>query len=74
LSVKAFQTRLQALHAAKLLTEEEFGEVVADCIEVCPIANVEEHSVDKTLRMLWLSEKMKIDKPFARQLRRKFVR
>ena len=39
-----------------------------------PTANVEEHSVDKTLRMLRLSEKVKIDKPFARQLRRKFVR
>jgi hypothetical protein len=45
----------------------------ADCIEVCPTADVEEHSVEKTLRMLRLSEKMKVDSSLARQLRRKFV-
>jgi len=74
--LEALQERLQSLHAAKLLTESELcslEDVVADCIEVCPTANVEEHSVDKTLRMLRLSEKMKVDSSLARQLRRKFV-
>ena len=74
--LEAFQERLQSLHSAKLLTEDELcnlEDTIADCIEVCPTADVEERTVDKTLRMLRLSEKMKVDSSLARQLRRKFV-
>ena len=74
--LEAFQERLQSLHSAKLLTEDELcilEDTIADCIEVCPTADVEERTVDKTLRMLRLSEKMKADSSLARQLRRKFV-
>ena len=75
--LEALQARLQAMHSkAKLLTEEELGnleDTIADCIEVMPTADVKDHAVDQTLRMVLLSERMQVDGSFARQLRRKFV-
>jgi predicted phage tail protein len=75
--LEAFQERLQSLLTAKLLTQDELAaveDIVADCIEVCPTASVEAECVDTTLRMLRLSEKMKVDGSFARQLRRKYAK
>ena len=73
----ALQARLQRLHAeAQLLTEEELGnleDTIADCIEVLGTGDVRDHAVDQTLRMVALSEKMKVDGSFARQVRRKFT-
>ena len=74
--LEALQARLHAMHTAKLLTEEELGnleDTIADCIEVMPTADVKDHAVDQTLRMVLLSERMQVDGSFARQLRRKFV-
>ena len=74
--LEALQARLHVMHTAKLLTEEELGgleDTIADCIEVRPTADVKDHAVDQTLRMVLLSERMQVDGSFARQLRRKFV-
>ena len=74
--LEALQARLQAMHTAKLLAEEELGsleDTIADCIEVLPTADVKDHAVDQTLRMVLLSERMQVDGSFARQLRRKFA-
>lgn len=74
--LRALQDRLQALHAAKLICEEELfqlEDVIADCIEVLPTADVREQSVEKTMRMLRLMDKLQGDAPLARQLRRKLT-
>ena len=68
--------RLHALHEAKLLSDEDLcclEDIVADCIEVWPTADIQERSVDKTLRMMRLSQQLAVDAALARQLRRKFV-
>ena len=70
------QERVQALHAAQLLEDDvadHLEDIIADCIEVWPTADVREQSVDKVLRMLRLSEKIKVDASLARQLKRKFA-
>ena len=70
------QERVQALHAAQLLEDdvvEQLEDIIADCIEVWPTADAREQSVDKVLRMLRLSEKIKVDASLARQLKRKFA-
>ncbi len=72
----ALQDRMQALHAAKLICEEELlqlEDIIADCIEALPTADVRELSVEKTMRMLRLMEKMQGDASLARQLRRKLA-
>jgi hypothetical protein len=74
--LESLQSRLQALHEAKLLSEDDLcklEDTVADCIEVLPTADVREHVVDQVVRMVRLSEKMAIDGSLARQLRRKFA-
>jgi len=74
--LEALQARVQTLHEAKLLSEGDLGrlgETIADCIEVLPAADVLERSVERTVRMSQLSEKMAVDASLARQLRRKFV-
>eukprot|EP01052_Picozoa_sp_SAG31_P020887 SAG31_NODE_1590_length_7805_cov_3.417390_4_plen_74_part_00 len=53
------RTRLQAVHTAKLLAEEELGrleDTIAGAIEVLPTADVKDHVVRWTLRMVLLSE------------------
>jgi hypothetical protein len=70
------QLRLQSLHAAELLSDDELFSLedsVIDCIEVLPTASVDASSVDKVLRMIRVSEKVAADGSLARQLRRKFV-
>jgi hypothetical protein len=76
--LEALQARLQRLHSEsqQLLSEEELGnleDTIADCIEVLLTADVTDRVVGQTLRMVLLSEKMKADGPFARQMRRKFT-
>jgi chromosome segregation ATPase len=74
--LEALQARLQGLHEAKLLSEDDLcclEDTIADCIEVLLTADVQERSVDRTVRMSQLSEKMAADAWLARQLRRKFV-
>ena len=70
------QERVQALHAAQLLEDDvadQLEDIIADCIEAWPTADVREPSVDKALRMLRLSDKIKFDASLARQLKRKFA-
>ena len=74
--LEALQARLQTLHEAKLLSEDDLSrleDTIADCIEVLPTADEHERSVERTVRMSQLSEKMAVDASLARQLRRKFA-
>ena len=62
----ALQSRLDALHQAKLLGDEEVfavEDVIADC----------DAQDDRVSALLSLSAKMATDKAFARQLRRKYA-
>ena len=61
----ALQARLDALHEAKLLGDEEVyavEDIIADC----------DAQDDRLSALLGLSAKMAADKAFARQLRRKY--
>ena len=81
--VLALGSRLEALHAAGLLTDEESNsleDLVADFIEAratvgAVTANVVRFNpaADKTQRLMALSESMPKDAAFARQARRKFA-
>eukprot|EP01045_Picozoa_sp_COSAG04_P004169 COSAG04_NODE_177_length_21403_cov_37.154807_10_plen_116_part_00 len=62
----ALQARLDALHQAKLLGDEEVF-VVEDIIADCDAHD------DQVSALLSLSAKMVTDKAFARQLRRKYA-
>ena len=72
----ALQSRLQSLHDAKLLTDEEaYGleDAIVDCIEVMPTAGASAPEVEKVAKMVLVSAKVPGDAALARQLRRKFV-
>jgi DNA-binding transcriptional MerR regulator len=78
--LEMLQTRLDALHEAKLLTDDEVGaleDCVADYIDCCsslnPAAAEIGASADKVKKMIGLSEGMGKDRMLARQLRRKFA-
>ena len=61
----ALQSRLESLHAAKLLADEELfavEDIIADC----------DAEDDRVSALVTLSSKMAADKAFARQLRRKY--
>lgn len=76
-SLDALQSRLQELHAAQLLSEEELGvieDTIADCIDVLPTAMSTDLTVDKVVKMINLSSKMKSDTSFARQLKRRALK
>ena len=73
--LEALQARLQTLHRNKLLDQDlvwGIEDTIADCIEVLPKADVTEHSVQQTQRMVLLSEKIQADEMLARQFARKF--
>ena len=80
--LEALARRLEALHAAKLLSDDEFGRLedcVADGIEAtstCEVVTLEwvqsSEVVSKLHKLIVLSEKMPKDAMFARQARRKF--
>lgn len=57
-----------------VVATDQLEDTIADCIEVWPTADAREQSVDKVLRMLRLSDKIKVDASLARQLKRKFAR
>ena len=68
----ALQTRLQALHATKLLSDEELyrcEDILADSVEV-DLAPGEGSA--QVARMVALSERLTVDATLARQLRRRF--
>jgi adenine-specific DNA methylase len=68
--------RLTAMHAAKLLTDEQLWtmeDIVADCAVVLASATVTDSVVDKVLQMLRLSASIEADGSLARQLRRRFA-
>ena len=70
----ALQPRLQSLHAAKLLTEDELfvlEDIVVDCIEALPTVGASALE-EKARAMLLVSSKVANDSLLARQLRRKF--
>ena len=72
----ALQARLQALHDAQLLTDEErdaIEDTVADCIEAMETAVVSAPELGRVRKMVVLSERISADAALARQLRRKFV-
>ena len=63
------QARLEAMHASRLLSDEELyrvEDVIAD-------SDVAEPESDQLPQLVALSQKMKSDAAFARQVRRKFV-
>ena len=75
--LEAVHTRLQALHAAQLLTDAELYSVedtIVDCIEVlakAPRTPATKQEVDQARTAVILSERLRADEVFARQLRRK---
>ncbi len=74
--IAALQARVQALHDAKLLTDEEtfnLEDTVADCVEVMASgARFVAHTVvSQVVKMVALNERIEADAAFARQLRRK---
>ena len=78
--LEMLQTRLDALHEAKLLTDDEVGaleDCVADYIDCCsslnPAAAEIGAAAEKVKKMVGLSEGMGKDRMLARQLRRKFT-
>jgi type I site-specific restriction endonuclease len=78
--LEMLQTRLDALHEAKLLSDDEVGaleDCVADYIDCCsslnPAAAEIGAAAEKVKKMVGLSEGMGKDGMLARQLRRKFA-
>ena len=78
----SLQTRLEGLHTAKLLSDEELGAIedsLADFLEAsagCELVTMEmvnmNRAVGTVLKLIALSEGMAKDNMFARQLKRKF--
>ena len=78
--LELLQTRIDALHQAKLLTDDEIGaleDCVADYIDCCSSLNPAAAEIgvaaEKVKKMVGLSERVGKDGMLARQLRRKFV-
>ena len=73
------QSRLQSMHEAKLLTDDElFGleDQMVDCLEAMPTASLTVLSasqVENVAKMLMVASKVANDAMLARQLRRKFL-
>jgi len=78
--LELLQTRLDALHQAKLLSDDEIGaleDCIADYIDcrssLSPAAAEIGVAAEKVKKMVGLSERVGKDGTLARQLRRKFV-
>ena len=72
----ALQSRLQSMHGAKLLTDDELfslEDAIVDCIEVMPTAGALASEVERVSRMLVVASKVPSDGTLARQLRRKLL-
>ena len=73
----ALQSRLQAMHGSKLLTDDELFSIedaIVDCVEAMPTAGASASEVEKVAKMLLVSSKVASDSTLARQMRRKFLR
>lgn len=66
--VNALQSRIEALHGAKLLTDEDLH-VIEDAIADAECIGMEDR--DRVDRLVALSGTMSSDRAFARQLQRK---
>ena len=81
--IETLTARLEAMHAAKMLSDDELfaaEDCVADFVEAraaCEVVTMEtvntNRAVGKAHKLVALSEAMPGDGMFARQLRRKFV-
>ena len=72
----ALQSRLQAMHGSKLLTDDELFSIedaIVDCVEAMPTAGASASEVEKVAKMLVVSSKVASDGTLARQMRRKFL-
>ena len=82
----ALQARLEALHVAKLLADEELHaleDTIADFVELEATAGIVTHEAiqatpgdapaAKLVKLVALSERIVADSAFARQARRKYV-
>jgi uncharacterized coiled-coil protein SlyX len=72
----ALQSRLQAMHGSKLLTDDELFSIedaIVDCVEAMPTAGASASEVEKVAKMLLVSSKVASDSTLARQMRRKFL-
>ena len=76
--LELLQTRLDALHQAKLLSDDEIGgleDCIADYVDCCSSLNPATVEIvaaaEKVKKMVGLSERVGKDGMFARQLRRK---
>ena len=73
-NLDALQSRLQELHAAQLLSAEEISAIedtISDCIDLLLTATRMDGTVDKVVKLVNMSSKMKNDASFARQLKRR---
>jgi hypothetical protein len=76
--LEALQVRIQALGDAELLSEQEccsLEDAIVDCIELLQVetSTVTMPAVEKVLKAIWLSEKVRHEKNFARALKRKLL-
>ena len=71
--IAALQSRVQALHAAQLLTDEELYRIEDVIADGCEVDDGGDGGDDRVAQVLALSERMAAQGAFARQLRRKFA-
>jgi hypothetical protein len=74
--VTSLQVRLEALHDAKLLEDDEISTIedkIADAIAEAEIENGNDNAWGCVIQMIQLSEGIASTKMFCRQLRRKFM-
>ena len=73
--IAALQLRVQAMHAAQLLTDDELYSLEDIIADGCESAADGEEGDDRVTvgKMIALSERMAADGAFSRQLRRKFA-
>ena len=79
----ALQARIESMHAAKLLSDDELcalEDLLADyfgllaCVEMVTMEMTStSETADKVRKLVVLSEQMASDRPFARQCKRRFV-
>lgn len=72
--IAALQLRVQSLHAAQLLADEELYGLEDIIVDGCEVELADGGAGDgRVAKMVALSERVAADGAFARQLRRKFV-
>ena len=71
--IAALQSRVQALHAAQLLTDEELHRIEDAIADGCELGAADSAGGGEVARMVALSERVAVEGAFARQLRRKYA-